>query len=173
MVGVFQLVLNLFVELFHGRRARGILRVDEHWRGKIVLGKHSHDVPEVHSNFVPRGRVIRSVGFHFDRPAVGVKAEMVSGFIMGEAHDVITPLDHALLVVILSCGLGLRRGSCGAKRKENGEQKRVHDGNPFEYESTSLDGRDAESWLPTPAKCGQEQGQASGLSLALTWSANS
>ena len=99
--GVFQPVLNLLSQLFHGFRSRRILRVDEHRRRKIAFRKHLDDMDEMRANGVSRGRVFGLIDQHIDGAAVWIQREMVGGFVVGKTHHMVSALDHALLVRVL------------------------------------------------------------------------
>lgn len=99
-LGVFEFVLNRLAEPLHGLRARGILGVDEHRSGKITGCEHFCDVAEVHANSIPRRDVAGHVGLDIDGPAIGREKEVMCGFVVGEAHDVIAAPDDALMMVV-------------------------------------------------------------------------
>ena len=121
VLGVFQFVLNGFAQTLHGLRAGRILGVDEHGRGKIAHCKHLCDVAEVHADFIARGRVAGRVGLDVDGAAVRIENEMVGGFVMREAHDVIAAFDDALMMVVLRGRFVLGRRLILRKAVQRGE----------------------------------------------------
>ena len=111
-LGVFQFVLNCVAQSLHGLRAGWILRVNQHGGGKIASREHFRDVAEVHADFIAGRSVIRRLGFDFDGAPIGIEPKVMRGSVVREAHDVITALDDALMIVVLRRGLfrRLRKG---------------------------------------------------------------
>ena len=138
--GVFQLVLNGVAEFLHGLRTWRILRVNQHGGGKIAGYEHFCDVAEVHADFIAGCGVAGGVGLDIDRAAVGIQNEMMSGFVMGEAHDVIATVDDALVMAVLRGRFVLGIDVQGSEHQEGCGYRRVHTGNPFGREYAWLDG---------------------------------
>ena len=107
---IFQRVMNVVAELFHGRGAGRILGVDKHWSGKITGGKHFYDVSEVGADFIASRGILGGVRFDFDGAAIAVEEEVVSRFVVGKAHDMIAALDDALVLAGLRGRFILRQG---------------------------------------------------------------
>jgi hypothetical protein len=114
---IFQRVMNVVTELFHGCGAGRILCVDKHGSGKITGGKHFYDMAEVGADFIASRGVLGGVRFDFDGAAIGVEEEVVGRFVVGKAHDVIAALDDALVWVSLRGRLILGKSAGSGENK--------------------------------------------------------
>jgi hypothetical protein len=94
--------------------------VNEHRGVEITLGEHLRDVPEMAAYLIAARGVPHVVRADVDRPAVVVQFEMMSGFVMREAHHMIPVLVHHGLVI-------LRENKRCGKEEETGCSYHRHD----------------------------------------------
>ena len=67
---LFELVLDIALELLHRWHARWNLIVDQHWCVEVSVGEHFCDMPQVHSDLIPALLILRRVSGNFDGAAV-------------------------------------------------------------------------------------------------------
>jgi len=89
--------------------------VNQHGRFEIPGGEHAGDVREVHADLIAALGVVGIVGGHLDSATIGEQAEVVSGLLVGEAHDVIAVLvDGIVMRIGLLRGGKCQRDECGS-----------------------------------------------------------
>jgi hypothetical protein len=73
--------------------------VDEPRDIEIALGEEFSDVRQVHADLAAARGVLGIIREHFNRPAVFVKAKVVRGGFVREAHGVVAACNYALVVM--------------------------------------------------------------------------
>ena len=111
-------VADLVFEAAHSGGAGRVGVVDEHGGLEVAVGEHFGDMGEVRADLVDGSFVGRVVGGDSDFAAVGEKKEMMRGFLVREAHDVVAAGLHSLIV-------GVRLRLAGRRALETNSSKRT------------------------------------------------
>jgi len=111
-------VADLVFEAAHCGGAGRVGVVDEHGCLEVAVGEHFGDMGEVRADLVDGSFVGRVVGGDSDFAAVREKKEMMRGFLVREAHDVVAAGLHSLIV-------GVRLRLAGRRALETNSSKRT------------------------------------------------